>query len=323
MAVSWVLFGALGSWEDTVLNVIAGALFGFLISQWVYPLFLDYTQHQGRDLQVSDFLLDGFAIFLFLLIMVAGISINGSQVVLVIALPVTGWLLSAVSVASRGTRNKGKTWAALVAGAAFCLPLIWFDMDELFLLISSNPGETFEWANQSAWLGFTVVIVAVILIMINFNGFKDLQLPRWLNTVLVSVSIIGLAVVYLGFGQVGWYGEKSFVILKEQANLAGVDPKADISTKRSQVYTQLVTLADQTQKDLRAGLTSRGVNYTPYYLVNGIETDGGVFTRTWLQGRPEVDRVLQSPILRPCIVNPLPPPGIAPHPPLPLPGILP
>lgn len=299
MAVSWVLFGALGSWEDTVLNVIAGALFGFLISQWVYPLFLDYTQHQGRDLQVSDFLLDGFAIFLFLLIMVAGISINGSQVVLVIALPVTGWLLSAVSVASRGIRNKGKTWAALVAGAAFCLPLIWFDMDELFLLISSNPGETFEWANQSAWLGFTVVIVAVILIMINFNGFKDLQLPRWLNTVLVSVSIIGLAVVYLGFGQVGWYGEKSFVILKEQANLAGVDPKADISTKRSQVYTQLVTLADQTQKDLRAGLTSRGVNYTPYYLVNGIETDGGVFTRTWLQGRPEVDRVLQSPILRP------------------------
>lgn len=304
MAVSWVLFGALGSWEDTLLNLVSGVLFGILSSLWIYDFLLNYTQHRDRDLRVSDFLLDGFVIFLFLLIMTAGLSINGSQVVMVITLPITGWLLAAVSVLSQGTRGKGVWGVGIIAAAAFSLPLIWFDMDELFLLISSTPGETFEWASQSAWFSFLVAVMAVIIIMINFKGFKNLMLPAWLNPVLVGVSIAALGVVYFVFGQVGWYGEKSFVVMKDQAVFDSVNASADISTKRTQVFTQLVELSDRTQMEIRAGLDARGAKYTPYYLVNGIETPGGIITRTWLLSQPGVDRILESPVLRPLHKTP-------------------
>jgi subtilisin family serine protease len=304
MAVAWVLFGALGSWEDTLLNLAAGFLFGWLVSQWIYPLLLDLTQHAERVSPLSDLWLDGFALFVFLLIMITGLSINGSQVVMVITVPASGFLISAVSYMSAGVKGKGRFGTALIASAVFSLPLIWFDMDELFLLISSTPGETFEWATRSAWYTLIVTIVMVMLIAVNIKGFKNLRLPGWLSPVLTGVSLIALAAVYLGYGQVGWYGEKAFVVLKQQADLTSIDPNASISDKRTQVFSKLVSLADQTQQNLRSGLTARGVAYTPYYLVNGIETDGGVFTRSWLQGQPEVDRILQSPVLRPLHQQP-------------------
>ena len=38
---------------------------------------------------------------------------------------------------------------------------------------------------------------------------------------------------------------------------------------------------------------------SPYYLVNALEVDGGPLWRWWLLRRPEVERVLVSPELRP------------------------
>src|SRR5690606_19697059 len=47
------------------------------------------------------------------------------------------------------------------------------------------------------------------------------------------------------------------------------------------------------------------IEYTPYYLANALEVNGGPLIRRWLENRPEVDRVLDSPRLRPL---PEPPP---------------
>ncbi|HXF60415.1 MAG TPA: S8 family serine peptidase, partial [Caldilineaceae bacterium] len=57
--------------------------------------------------------------------------------------------------------------------------------------------------------------------------------------------------------------------------------------------------ADTTQAGLRRALDRLGLAYTPYYLVNAIEVEGGLPVRLWLSLRPEVDRVLVSPALRP------------------------
>jgi subtilisin family serine protease len=46
-----------------------------------------------------------------------------------------------------------------------------------------------------------------------------------------------------------------------------------------------------------------GIAYTPYYLVNALEVQGGWLTRLWLTTRPEVDRIIPSPILRPITEN--------------------
>ena len=299
IAVRWVLYGALGSLEDTVLFLISGILFGLVVTEWTYPLFLQPVQNQDREILVSDFLLDGFALAIFLVILATGLSVNGSQIVMIITLPVTGWLIAAISINGRHNRNKGRFGAALIAGAAFCMPLIWFDMDELFLLISSTPGETLQWATQSAWYSLLAVLLATIYIVLNFKGFMRMRLPTWLNSTVIVFSIAFLAVLYFTSGRVGWFGEKSFVILKQQANLLNIDSSADIATKRAEVYTALVDTAEMTQQKLRSELDARRVAYTSYYLVNAIEIPDDVFTRAWLRSQPEVDRILESPVLRP------------------------
>ncbi len=42
-----------------------------------------------------------------------------------------------------------------------------------------------------------------------------------------------------------------------------------------------------------------GLEYTPYYLVNGLEVEAGLPVRLWLQTRAEVAAVMTSPVLRP------------------------
>src|SRR5205814_4127090 len=57
--------------------------------------------------------------------------------------------------------------------------------------------------------------------------------------------------------------------------------------------------ADSAQAAIRTSLRSRGVRFRPYYLINGLEVDGGQVVRAWLQTRSDVDRVLLNPELRP------------------------
>ncbi|MCB0119805.1 MAG: S8 family serine peptidase, partial [Anaerolineales bacterium] len=61
---------------------------------------------------------------------------------------------------------------------------------------------------------------------------------------------------------------------------------------------RLVDHADQTQADLRQTFDTFGVKYTPYYLENAMEVQGGAFMRLFLMTRSEVDRVIPSPRLR-------------------------
>ena len=61
----------------------------------------------------------------------------------------------------------------------------------------------------------------------------------------------------------------------------------------------LVQQANETQAGLRSTLDTFGVDYTPYYLVNAMEVQGGTLVRLYLSMRAEVDRVMPSPRLRP------------------------
>jgi subtilisin family serine protease len=95
------------------------------------------------------------------------------------------------------------------------------------------------------------------------------------------------------------------VILKNQADLSAAANIAEVTVRREFVYHTLVDHAFQTQADLRAELDRRDLAYQPYYLVNAIEVENGPLLRRWLANRPDVDRVLDNPILRP-LPKPLP-----------------
>ena len=104
---------------------------------------------------------------------------------------------------------------------------------------------------------------------------------------------------YFLAGQPGFYGDRLFVILKPQADVAFAAEITDYDERRQMVYTTLVEHADESQGQLRAALAGWGLRYTPYYLVNAVEVDGGLLARLLLAAQPEVDRILPSPRLRP------------------------
>ncbi|HVF25201.1 MAG TPA: S8 family serine peptidase, partial [Anaerolineales bacterium] len=91
-----------------------------------------------------------------------------------------------------------------------------------------------------------------------------------------------------------------------QVDLSSVSQMQDIDQRRTAAYQTLTEHANETQADLRNTLDSFGVDYTPYYLANALEVRGGTFVRLFLLTRPEVDRVISSPRLRPASQNEAP-----------------
>ena len=61
----------------------------------------------------------------------------------------------------------------------------------------------------------------------------------------------------------------------------------------------LTQQANRTQANLRATLDRLGISYRPYYLVNALEVNAGPMLSAYLMAQPEVDRVIDSPHLRP------------------------
>lgn len=125
-----------------------------------------------------------------------------------------------------------------------------------------------------------------------------LPLPRLAAPAVAVVSILGYAIV----GHPGLYGDELFVVMRTRATLTNLP--ADLTARRTEVYRRLVDTADRTQAGLRHDLSGLGIAYTPFYLVNGIEVDGGPEVRAWLSTRTDVDRVLLNPRLRPLPAPP-------------------
>jgi len=122
-----------------------------------------------------------------------------------------------------------------------------------------------------------------------------------LGAVGAVAAWIIVAVLFFANGNHGFYGDRLFVILKDQADLASVRQIQDIDERRTAAYQMLMQHANETQAVLRNTFDNFGVEYTPYYLVNAIEVRGGTLVRLYLAARPEVDRVIPSPRLRPAV----------------------
>ncbi len=299
LSISWLLWGALGSVVDTLLESIVGIVFGLLVVKLIFPHYFERVHTEERELRVSDLILDGFVAFITLLIFVTALAHNGSQSMLVIVVPISGWVLAGLSIAGIGRRDQGRNAVFLVATFVIALPLLFFDMDELSLIIGSGDGEVLFWANRAAWFTFMSLITLIIVIMLNFRFLKNINLPSKWNFGLLMASIVSFMMVYAFWGQIGFHGEKVFVILKSQADISAIASIEDQSVRRIGVYQQLSEFASDKQTELRNTLDKLKIKYTPYYLVNGIEVNGGSLVKMLLARNDAVDRILDSPQLRP------------------------
>ncbi|MEN9934726.1 MAG: hypothetical protein RLZZ387_1305 [Chloroflexota bacterium] len=283
-ALPWLRLGALGSLLDTALAALAGvgfgALMGIFLSRWLFRPLLE----SGEPLGLTAGLAAGVA----LLLVAGGFGVAGGQVLLMLCLPPLG--LAAVALARP---NCGALPPAALLGVAAAAALALVDADELSLLLGLGdvPQVALGAALQSLLLGLALsgVLLAV------WRRVQSLRAAP--AAAALGLALVGAGEAYAG-GQPGLYGDRLFVILREQPDLQ--PSSAPREARIAGVYGALTETAERTQADLRAELDRRGVAYTPYYLVNALEVSSDdPWLRAELAGRPEVERVLDAPLLRP------------------------
>lgn len=298
--VPWVAFGALGSPLDTLLNALAGCAFG-LCAGMLIAFFLLGTPGEGAT---RDIAFAGFVAGVALLIMASGFGLSGSQLLLMTALPPLGFALVALNRLATTPAASWPTLAVLV-GAAAAGPLLFFDPAELQLILEGpGGGEIPTWAARAALLAFLLAWLLSISLTIFRRRLAGPPRPAPMRYLAVA-ALIALAALYVGEGRPGFYGDKLFVILRDQPDVSAAANIAERTERVSYVYGNLTRRSAETQTDLRATLDRLHIPYQPYYLVNALEVDGGALVRAYLASRPEVDRVLANPTLRP-LPAPLP-----------------
>ncbi len=306
---AWLAWGALGSAVDTLLNLASAALLGLSAGLvWGHFLFepLEATG-AGPGWNIA---LGGAAINGALGLMGSALGFNGMQLILLLTLPAFGWALMALSRLGQqpiGSEQPAGGWltvglAVMLAAAA---PMAWVDPDELVLVLNLETRDVLTWSLYAA----AITLISAWGVGLALWPFGR-ALPRWKSRAAWGIAAAVLTVValliYLIAGQPGFYGERLYVIMAEQADVSAAIQMEEYAQRRQYVYDTLVRHANSSQADIRKTLDFLHIDYTPYYLINALEVNAGPLVRLWLSTRPEVDRVLDSPVLRP-LPAPVPP----------------
>lgn len=268
----FLLWGAPGSPWDIFLNLLAGLSFGLLAASLMTKT-------------TNNILLDGLGASVLLGILGSSFGYDGGQLLLIIMLPAFGFALAALA----------PSIPAMTVGVglltAFCL--IFIDPTELSIVLQDFLPS-----------GLTMVVMTLMNGLV--VGLILWAIGKWKNRPQMSVipAVIGLftwlcaLVIFAGLGQHNFYGDRLFVILKEQADLAPITQISDPIQRRTEAYKTLTETATRSQTELREAFERFGVHYTPYYLVNAIEVDDSLLVRLYLFTQTKVDRVIASPRLR-------------------------
>jgi hypothetical protein len=300
----WVLWGAAGSWLDSLLNLIAAGLLGLAVAVLLRRRLLPALEQEEMTprTRVGG---GGIAAAATLAVIGGAFGTSGQQLVLIVLLAALGMVAIAVATWGRGDQlTRGWGAIALLVALVAAGPMLFVDPEELALILNAGGQDVGYWALRATMLAAaTAALLGFIAV-----AFAD-RLPdgpgRRTGPVVAVTSLGLLAGILLWTGQPGFHGERLFVIMTEQVTWDETPLPDDYWGHRAAVYEQLVRQADRTQKPIREMLDRLGVDYTPYYLANALEVDGGPLLRWWLASQSEVDRVLASPRLRPL---PEPPP---------------
>lgn len=298
LATPWLVFGALDSFGRLVGDTAAGLLVGLATALWLDRfIFGPATARIGT--RKRSMLAAGFVAAVGLLLIGVSVGANGMQLLYAPALAALGWLAAWLD---RAARDKGTTgvWATTVLIAVvLAIALAAFDPEEQSLFLLEDAVGL--WATAAS-LTTAFVAIALGLLAIALDRPSTTARPtigRALSAGLLAVALVVAAGAYVLLGHPGLYGERLFVIMRDQADLSAIDATLDQKARAAEVYAELTAHAQSSQADLRSTLDSAGIAYTPYYLVNALEVDGGALVRLYLSTRPDVGEVLLSQRLRP------------------------
>ncbi|HET7143887.1 MAG TPA: S8 family serine peptidase, partial [Anaerolineales bacterium] len=272
----FAVYGSFGSFGDAFLSLLASIAFGLLAATLI-------------ESTTGNLLLDGVGIGAVLALLGSAIGYGGSQLLLLAILPSFAFAISALM--------PSKFAAAAAASSLAFGGLAMFDPTELTIVLGDIAGVAVKTADTVIGVGLLTSIIALILrstIKIG-SGAGTNRAVGWAGAGVTWLFVIAL---FFMFGNPGNYGDRLFVIMKDQADISDVSNITDRDERLNVAYEKLTEHANTTQADLRNLFDKAGVEYTPYYLENAMEVHGGALLRLFLMTRPEVDRVIPSPRLR-------------------------
>ncbi|GIH17586.1 hypothetical protein Raf01_57580 [Rugosimonospora africana] len=334
--VPWLWLGALGGALETLFALTASAALGLLAATALdAPFWLDFTGSRRRLVLLGGLVAGVFLALVAAGTGAVGIQL-GELAVLPplgfaaaalargpfpgralppsgVAAPARGPLLGRARRQLAGAGGGQPAIAALVALAALG-PLAFVEPVQTELIINYGARDVGFWGLLAAGCALAIGLLcgAGLFIARRPNGRRRPRIGsasgsssprrpgrRWVAaSAVVAVAATGL-VGYATIGSPGLHGDRLFVVMRTQADLSDLSGIADPGARRTEVYRRLVDTANRTQAGLRHDLARAHLPFTPYYLVNGIEVDGGPAARAWLSTRSDVGRVLLSPHLRP------------------------
>ncbi|MEM7531339.1 MAG: S8 family serine peptidase [Chloroflexota bacterium] len=311
LTLPWLLIGAVGSILDIALSLLLGLSVGWVARVaierfWLSSLASD-TRGPGRDIYTG-----GFVIGTALLVMASGLSMNGVQLLLMFILSASGWLL--MGIASSGIQSASPEWPGLPivkSHIANSKTIGWAVtvLSATVLIFTDTDGAILQALDTLLTHYGTAIGVMVFLAL--FIGILLMLRPRTATHAkggsfalsgALALWVIAI-LVYITYGQSGLYGDRLFVVLHKQADVSAATTMDDYDERRQFVYNTLVNHANSTQSPLRNTLEGLNIDYTPYYLVNAIEIDGGFLTYLWLLTRNDVARIMPSPRLKPLFLS--------------------
>jgi len=272
----FAIYGSFGSPADAVLSLLASLAFGLLAATLI-------------ESTTGNLLLDGVGIGAVLALLASAIGYDGSQLILLAILPAFAFAISAVMP----SKLAAGAVTSLLAFAALAL----FDPTELTIVLGDIGALASKTSAIVIGIGLVTSLAALTLRFVtrSSSGGAAKRIIGWTGAVGVWVSVIA---VFFIFGNPGNYGDRLFVVMKDQLDISDVAKIKDRDARLSAAYDKLTAHANSTQAGLRKFFDSVGVKYTPYYLENAMEVQGGTLTRLYLMTRPEVERVIPSPRLR-------------------------
>lgn len=300
LLLPWAAMGALGGPLEAALNLLAALLFGLCAALLLRQLIGLAAPDMVLDNRLR--LLGAFVAGATLTPMAAAYAFGGNQLLLLFAVPAASWIV--ISLLGRGHDTLALT---VLIGLVSAGPLLFVDPREMALVLSFGLFSTLGIAFRAALIALLLAWLAgAVLLVWRWLGRRSEGIDAtsgrsgWSWLFLAAPGWMALALVFILTGNQNFYGDRLFVILRNQADVSEAENFEDVAERREYVYRTLVEHATTTQESLHDELSRWGFDFTPYYLVNGLEVEGGPLLRLWLENRPEVDRVLYSPFLRPA-----------------------
>ncbi len=296
VSLAWGVVGALGTMGETLIGMLEALASGLLNATLLRTIFL-YDEEFPAERPFWSALL---AAAVFAALLPAQLAVRGYWVqgdILLLCLWPLGLIGGALLAGGQRPDARHQWWATLT----FFFVVFLFP----FTLTEGFEGDWMIEDMITAWSGAILPTLALGL----GSGVALLALRRHVLHLarrwraIMGIGLGALALIgglYGGLGQPGLQPDSFFVVMADQADTSFARSIPDHTERYRAVYETLTEHALETQADLRAFLDTRGVRYTPYYLVNGIEVETyDPLLRHTIAARPDVARILNSPHTRP------------------------